>query len=1151
MLKKSKPSPQIATRLLFTFYLISFLLSSPLSAQPATHNLTLTSEGNGTIVRDPVGTDCGADCFNYPENTIVTLTAAPNAESIFQYWTGETCASTSTQIEILLTSTQTCTAHFELLPPSRLQLSQPHYFVNEISGKAMVLVTRAASNLGEISVDYATADATALAGDDYQSVTGTLTWATGDFNYQMIEIPILSNGFTTENKTLTVTLFNPTGGALLGKNQQAVVEIIDTPATGAGSLQFSAANYAIVEESGSASITVERIGGDIGAVAVDYLTTDGSALAGSDYQATQGTLNWINGDALSKAIKLSISIDAEAETEETFTVNLTNPTGGANLGANARATIKILDELGTSTTPSAGILQFTTPTVQVAENAGNVTLSVSRTQGSQGQVSVNYNTQTNSTQTAQAGSDYTHTTGTLTWASDEAQNQNITIPVLADSSAESNETFSVNLSAPMGQASLGANATATVTILDSLGTPNTSTPPAPSAGLVQFVADNYQIDEGGDNLTITVSRTQGSQGVVEVTYATEPGTAGQRDYQAIQGTFRWLDGESDEKSFTLSSYDDGLIEDEEQFLLILTDLTGGAKLGSNDQAIVNIRDNDATFIQLNSDSYVIEEDSQSVTLLASRRGGRVGQISVNYETSIPCTSTTTPCATAGEDFIATKGLLTWISGDLSNKKITIPLRGDRQVEGNEVISVKLSNLVGNANFGTPSEATVTLIDNDPGECIISNAQADIIIDCYWDNTGNTLENITITELGTLIGGKLGGENENQGIIQNVTLLANTLIRGGQSGGIIRGDIRTESSNDRAVLSYLTIAAGSTLANIVVGRGTQLASDVTLNKGVVFEYNNSIPYRANLETLLGKISTPYLEVDAIKLTTDVLLYNSQGGIVSAINGLPEFFNLNAALSQNPTNGYLELDIESVHYAVLPIQVHQAWGKQTINNEPLPATGVHVQPNGEITFITHSGREIVTLPVVQAPQILRQSLAQLGLPNLIMQSNGNLKIPTAEGGYYFARPNNYALEAPLTLPLGLDGTNSPWLKNLSEIFLVFEVGSSLSATAQPRRRQQMLYPAAADPLAFEALSEQSDSQTLVYIDGRVYAYTGIGAEKKPYKGILDYQVLPGTPSGQTKVQFIDIEDVNQDGFTDYRVIYPNGDNQIMYQCDACFK
>ena len=481
MLKKLKPSPQIATRLLFILYLISFSLSSPLFAQSATYNLTLTSEGNGTIVRDPMGTDCGADCFNYPENTVVTLTAAPNAESIFQYWTGETCASTSTQIEILLTGTQTCTAHFELLPPSRLQLSQPHYFVNEISGKAMVLVTRAASNLGEISVDYATADATALAGDDYQSVTGTLTWATGDFNYQMIEIPILSNGFTTENKTLTVTLFNPTGGALLGKNQQAVVEIIDTPATGAGSLQFSATNYAITEESGNASITVERIGGDIGAVAVDYLTTDGSALAGSDYQATQGTLNWSNGDALSKAIKLPILIDAEAETEETFTINLANPTGGANLGANARATIKILDELGTPTTQSAGILQFTTPTVQVAENAGNVTLSVSRTQGSQGQVSINYSTQTNSTQTAQAGSDYTHTTGTLTWASDEAQNQNITIPVLADSSAESNETFSVNLSAPMGQASLGANATATVTILDSLGTPNTSTPPAPSS----------------------------------------------------------------------------------------------------------------------------------------------------------------------------------------------------------------------------------------------------------------------------------------------------------------------------------------------------------------------------------------------------------------------------------------------------------------------------------------------------------------------------------------------------------------------------------------------------------------------------------------------------------------------------------------------
>jgi len=1135
---------QIVTRLLF-IHLISLLFSSSLFAQ-STHNLTLTSQGNGTIVRVPAGTDCGANCVNYPENTAITLTATPNADSIFQYWTGEACASTSTQIEIVLTSAQACTAHFELLPPSTLQLSQPHYFVNEINGKAIILVTRAASHLGEISVDYATADATALAGDDYQTVTGTLTWTAGDLNYQMIEIPILSNGFTTENKTLLVTLFNPTGGALLGKNQQAVVEIIDTPATGAGSLQLAAANYAVSEANGRISVNVERIGGDSGAVAVDYLTTDGSALAGSDYQPTQGNLNWGNGDVQAKAIELPILIDAEAEAEETFTLSLANPAGGANLGANARATIKILDELGTPITQAPGILEFTSTTVEIAENAGNVTLQVNRSQGNQGEVSVNYLTQTTATQTAQAGSDYTATTGTLTWANGEANNQAITIPILADSATEPNETFSVNLSAPLGQASLGANATAIVTILDSLGTPDTSTPPPPSAGIIQFVADNYQLDEGGDNLTITITRTQGSQGVVEVTYATQAGTAGQRDYQGVQGTFRWLNGDSDDKSFILSSYDDGLIEGEEQFLLTLTDLTGSAKLGNNTQATVTIHDNDATFVQFVDENYVIEENSQAVTLSVSRRGGLVGQVSVNYETSLPCSAP--PCATAGEDFIATRGLITWLSGDLSDKKITIPLRGDRQVEGSEVITVKLFNLVGNANFGGTIEAMVTLIDDDSDECLLTNTSTDdLLIDCYWNNAGNTLENITISELGTLVGGKLGGEIENQGIIEEVTLLANTLIRGGQFSGIIKGNISTESS-ERAILSNLTVAANSTLTNIVVGHGTELADNVTLNKGVVFEYNNSIPYRANLATLLGKISVPDLAIDAIRLTSDVLLYNTQDGIISAINGLPEFLSINATLRQNPSNGYLELDIEPTYYAVLPIEVHQAWGKSTLNNQPLPATGVIAQPNGEIIFITHSGREILTLPVVQAPQALRQSLAQLGLPNLTMQNNGNLKIPVADGSYYLTRPDYYAQTVASTLPLGLSGTHSPWLKNLSEIFLIFEVGHSLSALTQPQRRQQKLYPTAADPQAF--LSTDSDSQSIVYLDGRVYAYTGKGTEKKSYKGILDYQIFPGPPSGQNIVQIIEIEDINQDGFADYRVIYPNGDNQIMYQCTTCF-
>jgi hypothetical protein len=70
-----------------------------------------------------------------------------------------------------------------------------------------------------------------------------------------------------------------------------------TTAGSSVSLQFSAANYTIAEKGGTATISVTRTGGNIGAVSVNYTTLNGTATAGSDYVAASGTLNWADGDA--------------------------------------------------------------------------------------------------------------------------------------------------------------------------------------------------------------------------------------------------------------------------------------------------------------------------------------------------------------------------------------------------------------------------------------------------------------------------------------------------------------------------------------------------------------------------------------------------------------------------------------------------------------------------------------------------------------------------------------------------------------------------------------------------------------------------------------------------------------------------------------
>lgn len=99
----------------------------------------------------------------------------------------------------------------------------------------------------------------------------------------------------------------------------------------------------VSEGAASAKLTVSRTGDSAGAVSVDFTTADASALATSDYAASAGTLSWANGEMTAKTITIPILHDADNEPPETFTVSLSNPTGGAILG-NASAAVTITDD---------------------------------------------------------------------------------------------------------------------------------------------------------------------------------------------------------------------------------------------------------------------------------------------------------------------------------------------------------------------------------------------------------------------------------------------------------------------------------------------------------------------------------------------------------------------------------------------------------------------------------------------------------------------------------------------------------------------------------------------------------------------------------------------------------------------------------------
>jgi hypothetical protein len=134
-----------------------------------------------------------------------------------------------------------------------------------------------------------------------------------------------------------------TGGAEIGSPNTAEVTITDNE-NSHGILQFSKAEYKIEEKLGDAIITIKRIGGNEGRVLVQYVTSDGTATAGSDYTYTTNSQSWEDGDGDDKTFTVLIRDDEELEDKETFTIELFNPRGGAQIGTPDTAIVTIRDD---------------------------------------------------------------------------------------------------------------------------------------------------------------------------------------------------------------------------------------------------------------------------------------------------------------------------------------------------------------------------------------------------------------------------------------------------------------------------------------------------------------------------------------------------------------------------------------------------------------------------------------------------------------------------------------------------------------------------------------------------------------------------------------------------------------------------------------
>src|SRR5206468_2793389 len=185
---------------------------------------------------------------------------------------------------------------------------------------------------------------------------------------------------TNIDRTVNLTLSNPTGGSALGVPSSSQLTIQDNDSV----LSFSADAYSVSENAGFAFVTVSRSGGSLGAVSVDYATFDGTAVSFADYFPVSGTLFFAPGQTF-QAFVVPILNDTLAEGNETIRLFLTNAVGNAVLGTPTAATLTIVDDDFT-----AGSIGFSLPDFFVSKQAGGALITVNRTPGSSGSASVQF-----------------------------------------------------------------------------------------------------------------------------------------------------------------------------------------------------------------------------------------------------------------------------------------------------------------------------------------------------------------------------------------------------------------------------------------------------------------------------------------------------------------------------------------------------------------------------------------------------------------------------------------------------------------------------------------------------------------------------------------------------------------------------------------
>jgi uncharacterized delta-60 repeat protein len=388
------------------------------------------------------------------ENAIVTLVAAPGAQL------GNTFGG--------------ITIHDN---DGTVQFLTPVYQVSENAGQALISVVRTRDTNRAGRVEYQIFEGSATRGSDYLATNGVLDFASGEV-LKNISIQILDDTIVEPDETVLLVLTNATGGVPIGGQRTATLFINNDDTA----FEFSTNAFAVYENSGTASVIVQRAGLLDVQSSVRFSALTNSASAPADFTLITNQLLTFGIGETSRVVTVAIQNDTLFEGDETISLSLGSPSTNTLLGPISNATLRIVDDECS--------LAFSSPTYSTNEFAQFVTLVVTRTGGTVNPVFVDIATGDG---TASNTLDYVAQQGRLQFDGDGfvlrpdgsgqvdfrpgETSKVVQIALLDDILGEANETFNVRLSnagttaanTPVGSTVIGRNGTASnavVTIID-------------------------------------------------------------------------------------------------------------------------------------------------------------------------------------------------------------------------------------------------------------------------------------------------------------------------------------------------------------------------------------------------------------------------------------------------------------------------------------------------------------------------------------------------------------------------------------------------------------------------------------------------------------------------------------------------------------